>query len=264
MASGGRADGLRARRPSCATRSGPSSGRWRARRWRPSRGPSWTCVGTGPAGQPGGDPAVRHPRREADRARRVPARGRSRGDRRRGAGELPRAVLRPRRRPSRARSTCRPRWRTRPTSRRSWRSGAAGPSACAVPQRGEKRELLALATRNAAETLAREQARWLADEGKTLAALEELAAALGLAGPPLRIECYDISNFQGSESVGSMVVFEDGKPRTGEYRRFRIKTVTGRRTTSPATRRSCAAASGRPRPARRASRRRGAGRCRTS
>ena len=102
-----------------------------------------------------------------------------------------------------------------------------GPVHLRVPQRGEKRELLALATRNAADTLAREQARWLADHGKTLAALEELAAALDLAGPPLRIECYDISNFQGSELVGSMVVFEDGKPRTGEYRRFRIRTVEG-------------------------------------
>jgi excinuclease ABC subunit C len=102
-----------------------------------------------------------------------------------------------------------------------------GPVHLRVPQRGERRELMALATRNATETLAREQARWLADQGKTLAALEELADALGLAGPPLRIECYDISNFQGSESVGSMVVFEDGKPRSGEYRRFRIKTVTG-------------------------------------
>ena len=103
----------------------------------------------------------------------------------------------------------------------------SGPVHLHVPQRGEKRELLALATRNAGETLAREQARWLADHGKTLAALEELAEALGLPGPPLRIECYDISNFQGSESVGSMVVFEDGKPRSGEYRRFRIKTVQG-------------------------------------
>jgi excinuclease ABC subunit C len=102
-----------------------------------------------------------------------------------------------------------------------------GPVHLRVPRRGEKRELLALATRNAGETLAREQARWLADHGKTLAALEELAKALGLAGPPLRIECYDISNFQGSESVGSMVVFEDGKPRSGEYRRFQIKTVVG-------------------------------------
>jgi excinuclease ABC subunit C len=102
-----------------------------------------------------------------------------------------------------------------------------GPVHLHVPQRGEKRELMQLATRNAGETLAREQARWLADHGKTLAALEELADALGLAGPPLRIECYDISNFQGRESVGSMVVFEDGKPRTGEYRRFRIKSVSG-------------------------------------
>ncbi len=102
-----------------------------------------------------------------------------------------------------------------------------GPVHLRVPRRGEKRALLALATRNAAETLAREQARWLADHGKTLAALEELAEALGLPGPPLRIECYDISNTGGSESVGSMVVFEDGKPRSGEYRRFRIKTVSG-------------------------------------
>jgi excinuclease ABC subunit C len=102
-----------------------------------------------------------------------------------------------------------------------------GPVHLKVAQRGEKRELMQLAVRNATETLAREQARWLADQGKTLAALEELAEALGLVGPPARIECYDISNFQGSESVGSMVVFEDGKPRTGEYRRFRIRTVQG-------------------------------------
>jgi excinuclease ABC subunit C len=84
-----------------------------------------------------------------------------------------------------------------------------------------------LATRNAEEMLAREQARWLADQGKTLGALEELADALGLPGLPARIECYDVSNFQGSETVASMVVFEDGKPRTGEYRRFRVRTVEG-------------------------------------
>jgi len=102
-----------------------------------------------------------------------------------------------------------------------------GPVHLTVPQRGEKRELMALATRNAGETLAREQARWLADEGKTLRALEELAEALGLPGPPLRIECYDISNVQGSDSVGSMVVFEEGRPRPGEYRRFKIRTVVG-------------------------------------
>jgi excinuclease ABC subunit C len=96
-----------------------------------------------------------------------------------------------------------------------------------VPQRGDKRELLALATRNATETLAREHARWLADQGKTLAALDELGQALDLVAAPLRIECYDISNFGGAQSVGSMVVFEDGRPRTGEYRRFRIKEVVG-------------------------------------
>jgi excinuclease ABC subunit C len=96
-----------------------------------------------------------------------------------------------------------------------------------VPRRGEKRELLDLAARNATETIAREHARWLADQGKTLSALEELSEALDLAGLPMRIECYDISNFQGAQSVGSMVVFEDGKPRTGEYRRFRIKDVVG-------------------------------------
>jgi len=96
-----------------------------------------------------------------------------------------------------------------------------------VPQRGEGRALMDLAARNAAETLAREQARWLADEGKTLAALEELAGALGLAAPPLRIECYDISTIQGTNTVGSMVVFEEGRPRSGEYRRFRVKSVVG-------------------------------------
>jgi excinuclease ABC subunit C len=96
-----------------------------------------------------------------------------------------------------------------------------------VPRRGEKKDLLELAARNAAETLAREHARWLADQGKTLAALEELSDALELPGLPTRIECYDISNFQGAQSVGSMVVFEEGRPRTGEYRRFRIKDVSG-------------------------------------
>ena len=96
-----------------------------------------------------------------------------------------------------------------------------------TPQRGEKRELMELATRNAHEALAREAARWLADEGRTLGALTELAEALRLPGPPMRIECYDISNFQGAQSVGSMVVFEEGRPRTGEYRRFQIRTVEG-------------------------------------
>jgi excinuclease ABC subunit C len=111
--------------------------------------------------------------------------------------------------------------------RRARAVGEASPVRLVVPQRGERRQLMRLATRNAEEMLAREQARWLADQGKTLGALEELADALSLPGLPGRIECYDVSNFQGSETVASMVVFEDGKPRTGEYRRFRVRTVEG-------------------------------------
>jgi excinuclease ABC subunit C len=111
--------------------------------------------------------------------------------------------------------------------RRAVATGAPQPVRLVVPQRGEKRQLMTLATRNAQEMLAREQARWLADQGKTLGALQELADALSLPTLPTRIECYDISNFQGAETVGSMVVFEDGKPRTGEYRRFRVRSVEG-------------------------------------
>ncbi|HUQ44191.1 MAG TPA: excinuclease ABC subunit UvrC [Candidatus Limnocylindria bacterium] len=115
----------------------------------------------------------------------------------------------------------------RVTRQRKVPAGVARPVRLMVPQRGERRQLMQLATRNAEEMLAREQARWLADQGKTLGALEELASALGLSGLPARIECYDVSNFQGSETVASMVVFEDGKPQTGEYRRFRVRTVEG-------------------------------------
>ncbi|MEA2675114.1 MAG: excinuclease subunit [Chloroflexota bacterium] len=115
----------------------------------------------------------------------------------------------------------------RVTRTRARATGAGAPVRLVVPQRGERRSLMKLATRNAEEMLAREQARWLADQGKTLGALEELAEALSLPVLPARIECYDVSNFQGSETVASMVVFEDGKPRTGEYRRFRVRTVEG-------------------------------------
>jgi excinuclease ABC subunit C len=115
----------------------------------------------------------------------------------------------------------------RVTRRRARGVSETRPVRLVVPQRGERRQLMQLATRNAEEMLAREQARWLADQGKTLGALEELTEALGLPVVPARIECYDVSNFQGSETVASMVVFEDGKPRTGEYRRFRVRTVEG-------------------------------------
>ncbi|HJP72281.1 MAG TPA: excinuclease ABC subunit UvrC, partial [Candidatus Limnocylindria bacterium] len=93
-----------------------------------------------------------------------------------------------------------------------------------VPERGEKRRLVALATGNAVEALARERAEWLADESKRDEALTELATALELPRVPERIECYDMSNIQGTSAVGSMVVFIDGKPEPREYRRFRIRS----------------------------------------
>jgi excinuclease ABC subunit C len=94
-----------------------------------------------------------------------------------------------------------------------------------VPERGEKRRIVALATQNAVEALAKERAEWLADAGKRDEALDELAAALRLARPPERIECYDMSNIQGTSAVGSMVVFVNGRPEPREYRRFRIRSA---------------------------------------
>ncbi|HUH17127.1 MAG TPA: excinuclease ABC subunit UvrC, partial [Methylomirabilota bacterium] len=93
-----------------------------------------------------------------------------------------------------------------------------------VPERGEKRRLLALATQNAVEALARERAEWMADSTRRDEALGELAGALGLPKLPERIECYDMSNIQGTSAVGSMVVFVDGRPEPKEYRRFRIRS----------------------------------------
>ena len=93
-----------------------------------------------------------------------------------------------------------------------------------VPERGEKRRMVALASQNAVEALARERAEWLADAGKRDAALEELATALGLRQPPERIECYDMSNISGTSAVGSMAVFVNGRPEPREYRRFRIRS----------------------------------------
>jgi excinuclease ABC subunit C len=94
-----------------------------------------------------------------------------------------------------------------------------------VPERGEKRRLVSLAMRNAEEALERERAEWLADEARRDEALTELAAALRLPRVPERIECYDMSNIQGTSAVGSMVVFIDGRPEPKEYRRFRIRSA---------------------------------------
>jgi excinuclease ABC subunit C len=93
-----------------------------------------------------------------------------------------------------------------------------------VPERGPKRRLVALASENAAEALAKDRVEWLADQGARTEALVGLTEALGLAKPPHRIECYDMSNIQGTSAVGSMVVFTDGAPDPRQYRRFRIRS----------------------------------------
>ncbi|MBI1886030.1 MAG: excinuclease ABC subunit UvrC [Chloroflexi bacterium] len=96
-----------------------------------------------------------------------------------------------------------------------------------APQRGDKAALVRTASDNAREALEVMRARWLADTGKTRQALTELQEELNLPSLPQRVECYDISNIQGTSAVGSMVVFADGHPRRAEYRRFRIKGVQG-------------------------------------
>ncbi len=96
-----------------------------------------------------------------------------------------------------------------------------------VPKRGEKLRLVEMVKQNAKEVLEQQRIKWLTDSQKTQLALEELQEALNLAAPPQRIECYDISNTQGTNSVGAMVVFEAGRPKNSEYRRFKIKSVEG-------------------------------------
>jgi excinuclease ABC subunit C len=96
-----------------------------------------------------------------------------------------------------------------------------------VPQRGEKRKLAQMVADNASQSLEQLTIRRIHEETNNSSAIEELQEALSLPSVPRRIECYDISNIQGTNSVGSMVVFEDGKPKTSHYRRFKIKTVEG-------------------------------------
>ena len=89
-----------------------------------------------------------------------------------------------------------------------------------VPQRGDKRALMETVARNASETLVKHKTTRAGDLSTRNRALEEIQEALELDAPPLRMECFDISNLQGTEVVASMVVFEDGLPRKSEYRRF--------------------------------------------
>ncbi|CAN5421680.1 excinuclease ABC subunit UvrC [soil metagenome] len=96
-----------------------------------------------------------------------------------------------------------------------------------VPQRGDKKALQETVARNALQSLALHKTKRASDLTTRNRALEEIQVALGLPTAPLRVECYDISNLQGTEVVASMVVFEDGLSRKSEYRRFVIKGVDG-------------------------------------
>jgi len=96
-----------------------------------------------------------------------------------------------------------------------------------VPQRGSKRQLVDTVAENARQGLAQLKIRQLATPKVMEAALTEVARELRLPRPPLRMEGYDISSIGGTSAVGSMVVFEQGKPKPAHYRRFRIKTVSG-------------------------------------
>jgi excinuclease ABC subunit C len=96
-----------------------------------------------------------------------------------------------------------------------------------VPERGEKRKLLEMVKENARHGLENLKAKWAADDDLMQQAMRELGEALNLPRLPSRMECYDVSHIQGTSTVASMVVFEDGKPKKSHYRRFRIKTVEG-------------------------------------
>jgi excinuclease ABC subunit C len=102
-----------------------------------------------------------------------------------------------------------------------------GPVRLRVPRRGEKRQLVELVRKNAEEYLAEERWRRERSREAAAAALDELAAVLGLPAPPQRIECFDISHSQGSLTVGAMAVFVAGAPKRSDYRRFRVRTVPG-------------------------------------
>ncbi|MGW8764483.1 excinuclease ABC subunit UvrC [Streptomyces sp. NPDC055815] len=110
----------------------------------------------------------------------------------------------------------------------AWLSGRRGSLvSLRVPQRGDKKDLMETVARNAQQALVLHKTRRASDLTTRSRALEEIAEALDLDSAPLRIECFDISHLQGEDVVASMVVFEDGLPRKGEYRRFQIKGFEG-------------------------------------
>ncbi len=95
-----------------------------------------------------------------------------------------------------------------------------------VPKEGQTRELVQMAAENASETLSALRTQWQADSHKQEQALAELQSALNLPAPPNRIECYDVSHTQGVATVGAMIVFEQGVPAKGQYRKFNIDSTS--------------------------------------
>ena len=96
-----------------------------------------------------------------------------------------------------------------------------------IPQRGDRRELMATVAKNANDALIRHKLKRASDHNSRSRAISELQDHLSLTQAPLRIECFDMAHLQGSDYVGSMVVLEDGLPQKREYRKFKVKTVDG-------------------------------------
>jgi excinuclease ABC subunit C len=96
-----------------------------------------------------------------------------------------------------------------------------------LPQRGQHKELINMVAENARQALERRRIRWMDNTDIIRGAMSELQEELSLPTDLRRMECYDISHIQGTNTVASMAVFEDGKPKSSEYRRFKIKTVKG-------------------------------------
>ena len=95
-----------------------------------------------------------------------------------------------------------------------------------IPKKGSKETLVELAAENARLVLAKDKERLKREEGRTIGAVKEIAALLEIDGIT-RMEAYDISNTNGFESVGSMVVYEHGRPKRNDYRKFKIKGIKG-------------------------------------
>lgn len=97
-----------------------------------------------------------------------------------------------------------------------------------LPKRGVKKDILTMAKENAEKYLLEQEQKLKDMKARSLGAVYDLQKYLSLPKPPMRMECFDISHIQGSETVASMVVFQDGKPDKNSYRRFKINSTEGK------------------------------------